>query len=146
MKDCFGVCQIRYIGLCPRRTLSLFGKESSVPQRTRRSPAAISRRNIIYLHNFSHQSPEPLLLAMERDEVVESPRKRLKVADSSAQEGSLTPSISSGAAVLEVSTKDATALKEAEVGITEFVSSGLPGFSGILKKRFVKKNNLVMNT
>ncbi|KAL1967464.1 hypothetical protein VTN77DRAFT_3249 [Rasamsonia byssochlamydoides] len=70
---------------------------------------------------------------MERDEVVESPRKRLKVDDSSPKDDSLTPSISNGTAVPEVSAK---ALKEAEVGITEFVSSDVPGFSGILKKRY----------
>ncbi|KAL1985821.1 hypothetical protein VTN96DRAFT_7313 [Rasamsonia emersonii] len=72
---------------------------------------------------------------MERDEVVESPRKRLKVADSSPKEATPAPSISNGAAA-EVSAKEAKALKEAEVGITEFVSSDVPGFSGILKKRY----------
>lgn len=75
---------------------------------------------------------------MERDEVIESPRKRLKVADSSPEEATPVASISNGAAALEASAKEAKALKEAEVGITEFVSSDVPGFSGILKKRFIR--------
>jgi tRNA pseudouridine13 synthase len=37
---------------------------------------------------------------------------------------------------LEISDGDAQALKEAEVGITEFVSADNVGFSGVLKKRY----------
>lgn len=53
------------------------------------------------------------------DPTAENPRKRLKV-DEEFPRGAV----------------NAQAAKEAEVGITEFVSRQDPGFYGILKKRF----------
>ena len=71
---------------------------------------------------------------MEGADIVESPRKRQKVDNTStADEATLPPS---AAAPAEISESDAQALKEAEVGITEFVSAENAGFSGILKKRY----------
>lgn len=72
---------------------------------------------------------------MESADVVESPRKRLKTEDTpvSAGDAVLHPSTVPG---LEFSDGDAQTLKEAEVGITEFVSADNLGFSGILKKRY----------
>jgi len=34
--------------------------------------------------------------------------------------------------------------KEEDVGITEFVNPGLPGFTGILKKRYVSKSEFIL--
>lgn len=71
---------------------------------------------------------------MEGADIVESPRKRLKVDNTSTtEEATLPPSAGTPAAISE---SDAQALKEAEVGITEFVSPENAGFSGILKKRY----------
>ncbi|KAE8142517.1 pseudouridine synthase [Aspergillus pseudotamarii] len=71
---------------------------------------------------------------MEGADIVESPRKRLKVDNTSTtDEATLPPSAGAPA---EISERDAQALKEAEVGITEFVSAENAGFSGILKKRY----------
>ena len=81
---------------------------------------------------------------MSTNEVMESPRKRLKIADDS-QDEIPTPQIvapppqvlpeQNSAGQLAVPAEDAQAAKEVEVGITDFVNSGIPGFSGILKKR-----------
>lgn len=74
---------------------------------------------------------------MEGADIVESPRKRLKVDNTSTtEEATLPPSAGTPAAISE---SDAQALKEAEVGITEFVSPENAGFSGILKKRYFPK-------
>ncbi|EAS31995.3 TruD family tRNA pseudouridine synthase [Coccidioides immitis RS] len=69
----------------------------------------------------------------------ESRRKRVKLseADAAATASSAAQRATGGVGRLRAATSDdAQALKEAEVGITEFVSPDLPGFSGILKKRY----------
>ncbi|KAB8068378.1 pseudouridine synthase [Aspergillus leporis] len=71
---------------------------------------------------------------MEGADIVESPRKRIKVDNDSTTEEATLP-IPDGA-VAGISENDAQALKEAEVGITEFVSAENAGFAGILKKRY----------
>ncbi|KAE8355949.1 pseudouridine synthase [Aspergillus coremiiformis] len=63
---------------------------------------------------------------MEGTDIVESPRKRLKVDNTPATDDK----------VVTINEGDAQALKEAEVGITEFVSAENAGFAGILKKRY----------
>lgn len=75
----------------------------------------------------------------------ESPRKRVKVADESV--AASVPPVSSieppsplpisGPPKAPVS-ENVEALKEAEVGITEFASPEISGFSGVFKKRFEK--------
>ncbi|KAJ5780014.1 Pseudouridine synthase TruD [Penicillium paradoxum] len=72
---------------------------------------------------------------MEKPEIMESPRKRQKTEDA----GSAEVAIVGDGAIETPSTaavSDAQALKEVEVGITEFVSNDTEGFSGILKKRY----------
>ncbi|GAQ10304.1 multisubstrate pseudouridine synthase 7 [Aspergillus lentulus] len=71
---------------------------------------------------------------MEGTDIVESPRKRLKTEDTPVSDDVVLPP--STVPALEISDGDAQALKEAEVGITEFVSSDNVGFSGVLKKRY----------
>ncbi|KAL1860963.1 multisubstrate pseudouridine synthase 7 [Paecilomyces lecythidis] len=75
---------------------------------------------------------------MDREDISESPRKRLKTDD--PPQGDVVPETSTSQAqsgeTPAVLNEDAQALKEAEVGITEFVSSSTQGFSGILKKRY----------
>lgn len=74
---------------------------------------------------------------MDDLDLLSPPRKKLKM-----EQGY----VSTGTMDLNTTTIDALALqqqkhhesqlgKEAEVGITEFVSPDLPGFNGILKKR-----------
>ncbi|EEP78080.1 conserved hypothetical protein [Uncinocarpus reesii 1704] len=63
----------------------------------------------------------------------DSPRKRLKISDHQAV---VAPGAPATADLQAAPTADAQALKEAEVGITGFVCPDLPGFSGILKKRY----------
>lgn len=78
---------------------------------------------------------------MDRLDPEETSRKRLKVSqepDTSSTVQPLNdiplteslPTRSSG------STEDIQKMKEIEVGITHFVSPDIPGFSGILKKRW----------
>ncbi|KAG0158365.1 hypothetical protein PDIDSM_5879 [Penicillium digitatum] len=67
---------------------------------------------------------------MEKDDV-ESPRKRQKTEDVVSNEVAVAVS----GATETTAVSDAQALKEGEVGITEFVSNDSEGFSGILKKR-----------
>lgn len=71
---------------------------------------------------------------MEGTDIFESPRKRLKTEDTPVSDDVVLPP--STVPALEISDGDAQALKEAEVGITEFVSSDNVGFSGVLKKRY----------
>lgn len=78
---------------------------------------------------------------MEKPELPESPRKRQKTDNVDLQENALL-SMTDGAAERPaersagtVPSEEAQALKELEVGITEFVSAKNEGFSGILKKR-----------
>ncbi|KAF7589308.1 hypothetical protein BBP40_004495 [Aspergillus hancockii] len=71
---------------------------------------------------------------MEGADIVESPRKRLKVDNAPTTEDASLPQ--PDAAIAGISESDAQALKEAEVGITEFVSAENAGFAGILKKRY----------
>lgn len=61
-------------------------------------------------------------------ELVESPRKRLKT-DNAANPAGAAESTSAKEPA------DVQAVREAEVGITQFVSPENAGFSGILKKR-----------
>lgn len=73
---------------------------------------------------------------MEREELVESPRKRLKVdnaqiADNDTIVAEVPPVESSSSPFTQ-------ATREIDVGITEFVSADIPGFEGMLKKRFVE--------
>ena len=79
---------------------------------------------------------------------MESPRKRQKLSMDQL-DGSFDPPIAEQAsettsqipdaveARTTMSSADVQALKEAEVGITEFVDPISPGFSGILKKRCI---------
>lgn len=70
---------------------------------------------------------------MERVDIVESPRKRIKT-DSAPSGGDVVPSSDT---TTKANGEDAQTLKEVEVGITEYVSRENEGFSGILKKRYV---------
>ncbi|KAJ5493705.1 hypothetical protein N7463_009792 [Penicillium fimorum] len=70
---------------------------------------------------------------MEKPDIVESPRKRQKTEDVASTEVAITLD---GATETSTAASDAQTLKEAEVGITEFVSNDTEGFSGILKKRY----------
>lgn len=80
-------------------------------------------------------------LAMEDSELLQSPRKRQRLSDDHSDQLSQTASVP---AMASEHVQDAGApqsihneqlSKEAEVGITEFVSPDLSGFVGILKKR-----------
>ncbi|KAL4891608.1 pseudouridine synthase [Aspergillus ambiguus] len=75
---------------------------------------------------------------MEGADIVESPRKRLKTDNDSIDQTIAPPSDAAAQepAPPKISDGDAQALKEAEVGITEFVNAGNEGFAGILKKRY----------
>ncbi|KAF3892343.1 Pseudouridine synthase, TruD [Trichophyton interdigitale] len=69
----------------------------------------------------------------------ESRRKRIKVSNGDSGSESLTAPVQGlvGATADAGSpAPDAQAVKEAEVGITQFVSPDLPGFSGVVKKRY----------
>lgn len=75
----------------------------------------------------------------------ESRRKRIKVSNGDSGSESLTAPIQGlvGATADAGSPAlDAQAVKEAEVGITQFVSPDLPGFSGVVKKRYVVVDRL----
>ncbi|KAJ5581486.1 Pseudouridine synthase TruD [Penicillium sp. DV-2018c] len=71
---------------------------------------------------------------MEKPDIVESPRKRQKIVDADSTEVAVAGNGATQVATAAIS--DAQALKEVEVGITEFVSNDTEGFSGILKKRY----------
>lgn len=62
-------------------------------------------------------------------DIAESPRKRLKT-DNVSTEDAVPPSA-------PTNESDAQSLREAEVGITQFVSADNEGFSGIFKKRYL---------
>ena len=68
-----------------------------------------------------------------------SPRKKLKMnkdPDSSIEDVIRSANPSNERLISTMQELEASQLsKENEVGITEFVSPGMPGFSGILKKR-----------
>lgn len=68
---------------------------------------------------------------MEND-IVESPRKRLK-----------TDAEPAGDAVVVSELPKSDAQKELDVGITEYVSRDNEGFAGILKKRYVVGSSLL---
>jgi tRNA pseudouridine13 synthase len=72
---------------------------------------------------------------MEREQATESPRKRLKTSGDAAQVDSQDGAIDFKFTIPRHMV-DSQALKEAEVGISSFVSSDIQGFSGILKKRY----------
>lgn len=71
---------------------------------------------------------------MDRPEPLESPRKRQKTEDAPAGVAA-TDGAADQPATSATASDDAQALKEIEVGITEFVSADSEGFSGLLKKR-----------
>lgn len=78
---------------------------------------------------MSHQLPQE----------EELPRKRVKTSDESAEQNTTTTTTASGISQVEanaVPELDEQGLREAQVGITNFVSPELPGFEGILKKRY----------
>ncbi|KAJ5826637.1 hypothetical protein N7447_003400 [Penicillium robsamsonii] len=81
---------------------------------------------------------------MEKPDIVESPRKRQKTEDVASTEVAITLD---GATETSTAVSDAQTLKEAEVGITEFVSNDTEGFSGILKKRYTDfmVNEIMLN-
>ncbi|KAJ5162079.1 hypothetical protein N7492_007471 [Penicillium capsulatum] len=68
---------------------------------------------------------------MERQELVESPRKRQKIDSTPATDGAADVPSAIGAAG-----QDVQLTKEQEVGITELVTADTEGFSGLLKKRY----------
>ncbi|KAJ6156089.1 hypothetical protein N7497_004974 [Penicillium chrysogenum] len=71
---------------------------------------------------------------MEKPDIVESPRKRQKTEDAGSTE--VAVAVNGATETPSAAVADAQALKEVEVGITEFVSNDTEGFSGILKKRY----------
>jgi len=82
---------------------------------------------------------------MEEPPEPQSPRKRQRL-DSPTETGKLSDE-TAGEHIGQTPSKDASSplsaadiqlKKETEVGITEFVSPDLPGFTGILKKRSLK--------
>lgn len=77
-----------------------------------------------------------IAVKMEREDIVESPRKRLKVDN--AQTADNDTIVAEVPAVESSSSPVTQATREVDVGITEFVSADIPGFEGVLKKRFVK--------
>ncbi|KAG5288974.1 pseudouridine synthase [Histoplasma capsulatum G186AR] len=91
---------------------------------------------------FSHHSyrlrsaaATPATMGREIPDEDESPRKRIKISKDPDSNSPITPvSVFGPPAALD--SQDIQALKEAEVGITDFVSPHLPSFSGILKKRY----------
>jgi tRNA pseudouridine13 synthase len=90
-----------------------------------------SRSAFLFLHPTP---PLQTVYKMEKPDIAESPRKRQKTDDA----GSIAIAAGGdGAADAPTSTAvfDAQALKEVEVGITEFVSNDTEGFFGVLKKR-----------
>jgi tRNA pseudouridine13 synthase len=75
---------------------------------------------------------------MEKEDIVESPRKRLKTGDAATSQGDelvSVPALTSNSNNGSGGYATAKNTKEADVGITEFVSAETPGFEGILKKR-----------
>ncbi|KAJ5997984.1 hypothetical protein N7499_005621 [Penicillium canescens] len=73
---------------------------------------------------------------MEKHDLVESPRKRQKTGDAGPEEVVVAGDGAADVPTTPGAAPDAQAVKEVEVGITEFVSSDNEGFSGILKKRY----------
>lgn len=80
-------------------------------------------------------------VAMEDSELLQPPRKRQKLSDARSDQSVQTAKVPTMAsehvqdAGAPQSIHNEQLSKEAEVGITEFVSPGLSGFVGILKKR-----------
>lgn len=70
----------------------------------------------------------------EVEDIVETPRKRLKTDNVAAADDVIVSAVPTEGRSLPA---NAQTVKEAEVGITEFVSRDNEGFSGILKKRYV---------
>lgn len=115
-------------GIRARAALAPFGDSISVGE-SQLSPDFATSSALRILHPIS---------IMEGVEPVESPRKRVKVDNESSTEEAVLPG--TGAAAdsepAKTSESDAQAMKELEVGITQFVSADNEGFSGILKKRY----------
>ncbi|RAO67768.1 uncharacterized protein BHQ10_003780 [Talaromyces amestolkiae] len=71
---------------------------------------------------------------MEREEIAESPRKRQKVDNVQTEDNDTI--VTEEPAVESSSSSTAQVTREVDVGITEFVSADIPGFEGVLKKRY----------
>jgi hypothetical protein len=80
-----------------------------------------------HLHRSRIATVSPRTPTME-GELVESPRKRLKTDNAASPAGAAESTPAKEPA-------DTQAVREAEVGITQFVSPENAGFSGIFKKR-----------
>lgn len=74
------------------------------------------------------------------EEVVESPRKRLKTDVSGTIDDAV--SITPDTLVANEADGQFQRLREAQVGITEFVSTDVPGFEGVLKKRYASRTEI----
>lgn len=93
----------------------------------------IGKEKFLELNLLLHPTPPSSIYKMEKPDIVESPRKRQKTEDAASTEIAAVGEVATETPIAAVS--DAQALKEVEVGITEFVSNDTEGFSGILKKR-----------
>ena len=95
----------------------------------------------------SNTSEFHIIARMDESILRSSPRKKIKMSDTLSLPSSTSDS--SGGVPVQLETEeipviekvkqtvhDTQLAKEADVGITEFVSPDLSGFSGILKKRF----------
>jgi hypothetical protein len=95
-----------------------------------------SSNNLNPSFNLSNSSiVEVIALKMEREEIAESPRKRLKVDNVQNEDDDIV--VVEVPAVESSSSSNTQATREVDVGITEFVSADIPGFEGVLKKRCV---------
>lgn len=94
-------------------------------------------------HSYRLCSAAATLATMGREipDEDESPRKRIKISKDPDSNSPITP-VSGFGPPAALDSQDIQALKEAEVGITDFVSPHLPSFSGILKKRYFLRYNL----
>lgn len=72
------------------------------------------------------KTPSLFTPTMEGGDIVEPPQKRIKTDNASSTGETAPPAKDTG---------DGQLSKEIEVGITQFVTSGETGFTGILKKR-----------
>jgi hypothetical protein len=83
-------------------------------------------------------SSKSSLSIMNPPEDLESPRKKVKFSAETEQPAQQEPAVSSAEASAKMLLQDLTSStsKEAEVGITDYVSAESPGFRGLLKKRY----------
>ncbi|KAL9098034.1 MAG: hypothetical protein Q9187_009747 [Circinaria calcarea] len=73
---------------------------------------------------------------MDEPDLPSSPRKKLKMEQGHISNSTMGLDTTIDALALQQEHHESQLSKEAEVGITEFVSPDLPGFTGILKKRY----------